>query len=175
MSILRAYLALAKLIKLPFLGKLVGLVASSYGKNFHQGYLLTTEEANKIIDTAKTIALGPCSCRKISHNCKAPLMAELVVGFGADVFTEERSNEFRSVQKEEAKEIMKQCHEMNLIPTFQKCKDDFYAICNCCTCCCIPLRLSKNYNVHTALVRDSKIIDDFIQHQIEHKYFEMNK
>jgi len=37
----------------------------------------------------------------------------------------------------------------------------FYAICNCCSCCCVPLRLKKEYGIGNALVRSDDIVREF--------------
>lgn len=159
--ILRLYLMLARLTRLPLVGGLICWLANVYGKSEHQGYFVTLKEAEQIIDESKNVALGPCTCRQISHNCDAPVMAEIVVGYGVKVFSEIRPDEFYNISKEKAKEVMRQCHQMRLTPTFQKCRGDFYAICNCCTCCCVPLRLSQSYKIGSALVRDERILEKF--------------
>jgi hypothetical protein len=156
----KAYIWLAKLTKIPLIGNLVRWVANMYGKQGHQGYYLTYKEAEQILDQAKSIALGPCSCRHVYHNCEAPIMAELAISTGAEIFSEVRPHDFHHISVEEAKDVLKQCQQHGLFPNLVKCKGDFYAICNCCTCCCVPLRLSRNYNIKSALMKDKGIIDE---------------
>jgi hypothetical protein len=93
-------------------------------------------------------------------------MAEIVVGAGAEVFPEIRSGEFHVISKEEAKDVMRQCHQRRLIPTLERCQGHFYAICNCCTCCCVPLRLRQNYGIGNALVRNKEVVKDFQREQL---------
>jgi hypothetical protein len=165
-KILKLYMAMARLTNIPLLGRLVRWVANVYGLHEHHGYFLTLGEAEQIIDASKNVALGPCSCRQVFHNCDAPIMAEIVVGAGAEVFPEVRSGEFHVISKEEAKDVMRQCHQRRLIPTLERCQGHFYAICNCCTCCCVPLRLRQNYGIGNALVRNGKVVEDFQREQL---------
>lgn len=37
------------------------------------------------------------------------------------------------------------------------------AICNCCPCCCVPLRLRKDYGIKGALVRDASLLDNALR------------
>lgn len=164
--ILKLYMSLAKLIRIPLLGRLVRWVANTYGRHEHHIYLLTQEQAEQIVDASRKVALGPCSCRQVFHHCDAPIMAEIIVGTGSEVFPEVRAGEFKPVTKEEAKEVLRQCHQRRLIHTLSKCREDFYAICNCCTCCCVPLRLKQNYGVDNALVRSKTVVEDFKRGQL---------
>jgi len=165
-KILRLYMSLAKLTNIPLIGRLVRWVANTYGLHEHHGYFLTLGEAEQIIDASRNVALGPCSCRQVFHNCDAPIMAEIVVGTGAEVFPEIRSGEFHAISKEDAKDVIRQCHQKRLIPTLERCQGHFYAICNCCTCCCVPLRLKQNYGIGNALVRNKEVVKDFQREQL---------
>lgn len=163
---LRLYICLAKLTNIPLVGRLVRWTANTYGQSSHHGYFLTLGEAKQIVDASKNVALGPCSCRQVFHNCNAPIMAEIVIGAGVEVFSDVRPNEFRQVSKEEAKEVLRQCHERGLMHTIMMCQEHFYAICNCCTCCCVPYRLRQNYKIGLALVRNKEVVEDFGRQQL---------
>ena len=163
---LRLYLLLAKLTKLPLVGRWVRRVANIYARRGHRGYLLTVTEAEQIIDAAGSVALGPCCCRQVSRHCDHPITSEIVVGTGAEVFSQTRRNEFHRVSKEVAKELLRQCHRQRLVTTIMKCREHFYAICNCCSCCCVPTRLKQNYGIEYALVRNKDILADFQRHQL---------
>ena len=160
-KVLRLYMTLARLTKVPLMDRLIHWVANTYGQHEHHNYLLTQKQAEQIIDASKNLALGPCSCRQVFHNCDAPSTAEIVVGVGTEVFSEVRPKEFREISKEEAKEVLQQCHQKRLMHTLSRCRGDFYAICNCCTCCCVPLRLKQEYKIGSALVRNKSVVEDF--------------
>ena len=159
----RVYIWLAKLTAIPLIGHLVRWTANIYGQQRHHGYYLTYKEAEQILDHAKSIALGPCSCRHVFHNCDAPVMAELAISTGADILPEVRPDDFHYISIEEAKDVLRQCQQYGLIPTLLKCEGDFYAICNCCNCCCVPLRLNRNYNIKSALIKDKTIIEELLR------------
>jgi len=158
---LRLYISLARLTNVPLLGRLVRRAANIYGRRGHHGYLLTLEQAEQIVDASQKVALGPCSCRRVFHNCDAPIMAEIVIGAGVEVLSEIRPDRFRETSKEEAKEVLRQCHQKRMMHTIMRCREHFYAICNCCTCCCVPTRLKQNYKIEHALVRNKEVVDDF--------------
>ena len=158
---LRYYIFQAKWTRIPLIGKVVRRVANLYGKRVSRAYLLTLDEANEIVDLSEGLALGPCTCRTVFGNCHNPINAEIMVGLSRNVFIEERPQEYQEITKQEAQDILRQCHQSGLIHTIIKCRQDFYAICNCCSCCCVPLRLNKNYGIGNALTRNNDIVREF--------------
>lgn len=160
---LRAYISLAKLSKVPVIGGLARLAGNWYARNGHRGYLLTAAEAEQIVDSVQNIALGPCSCRQVFHNCDSPVMNEIVLGTGVDVF---RGKDFRKITGEEAKAVIRRAHESRLTHNLMECGDHFYALCNCCTCCCVPTRLRQEYGIGSALIRKKDIVAEFRRHEL---------
>jgi len=163
---LRYYIWQAKWTAIPLLGGLVRSVANLYGNRLHHAYVLTTAEAEEIIDCAEKLALGPCDCRRVFRNCDSPIETEIMLGLSRNVFVQGRPGEYREIDKEKAKEVLRQCHEKGLIHTIVKCRNDFYAICNCCPCCCVPLRLKTRYGIGSALARGNDIVHLFKQRQL---------
>ena len=166
---LRYYIFQAKWTRLPLVGGVVRRVANLYGKKVSGAYLLTLDEANEIVDRSEVLALGPCTCRAVFRNCHNPINTEIMVGLNRNIFLEERPHDYREITKQEAKDILRQCHQRGLIHTIVKCREDFYAICNCCACCCVPLRLSKQYGIGNALSRSNDIIREFRESQLLHQ------
>lgn len=160
-SALRLYIFLAKWTRIPLIGWFVRLVGNTWGRNLEGAYALTTAEAEGVIDAASDLALGPCTCRQVFGNCDHPLQAEIMLGTSGNVFISERQEDYRPITKDEAKEIIRQSHERGLLHSIIKCRDDFYAICNCCTCCCVPLRLKQQYGIGRALARHPDIVGHF--------------
>lgn len=158
---LRFYIFLAKLTSIPLLGRLIRRVANIYGRSSHQGLSLTVAEAERIIDASDYIALGPCSCRQVFHHCDNPVMSEILVGTGVEVFARIENNGFHVVDKNEAKQVLRQCHRKGLTHNIMRCQQHFYAICSCCSCCCVPIRLRRNYGIEYALVRNKQVVEDF--------------
>ena len=165
-SVLKFYIFMARWTKIPLLGRPVRGVANLYGKKGSAAYLLTLDEAEEIVDISEGLALGPCTCRAVFRNCDNPINAEIMVGLSRNVFIEERPHDYREITKQEAKDVLRQCHQRGLIPTIVKCRQDFYAICNCCLCCCVPLRLSKQYGIGNALAKSDDIVREFRERQL---------
>lgn len=162
---LRYYIFQAKWTAIPLIGGLVRGVANLYGNRLHQAYVLTTAEAEQIADSAAGLALGPCDCRRVFRNCDGPIDAEIMLGLSRNAFVQEHPNDYREITSDEARKILRRCHEKGLIHTIVKCREDFYAICNCCPCCCVPLRLSKRYGIGNALARSDNIVQLFRERQ----------
>jgi len=163
---LKYYIFLAKWTRLPLIGKLVRKVANWYGKNASGACLLTLQEANEIVDLSDGLALGPCTCRIVFKNCENPTNTEIMLSVGRNVFVEERSHDYEKITKKEAKEVLRQCHLNGLIHTIIKCRQNYYAICSCCSCCCVPLRLNRQYGIGNALVRKSNIVEEIKECQV---------
>jgi hypothetical protein len=137
---LRYYISQAKWTRVPVIGRLVRKVANLYGRKASGAYLLTLQEANEIVDSSDGLALGPCTCRTVFKNCDNLINVEIMVGLNQNIFMEERPHDYHEITKQEARNILKQCHQRGLIHTIVKCRQDFFAICNCCSCC-------YNYNL----------------------------
>jgi hypothetical protein len=162
---IRLYMFFAGLTRVPVIGGVVRFVANGYGKHGHGGYILTLAEAEQIVDAAKSVALGPCSCRKVFHKCDNPVMSEIVIGNDPESYSHEDS-QFKQVSRDEAKNILRQSHAKHLTHGIMRCGDHYYAICNCCMCCCVPTRLRTRYGIGQALARNPNVVQDFVSQQL---------
>ena len=167
--VLKLYMFFAHWTKIPLIGRLVRRVANAYGKNMEGGYLLTTDEAEQIVDSAEGVAVGPCTCRAVFRNCDNPIDVEIMLGATRHIFMEHMPHDSHEITREEAKNILRDCHRRGLIHAIIKCREDYYAICNCCTCCCVPLRLSKQYGIGNAITRSADIVQEFKDYQLSHQ------
>ena len=163
---LKSYIWMARLSKVPLLGIPIKFLANTYARRQHGSFYITLKDAERIIDASKNIKLGPCSCRQVSNNCSKPLMAELVLGAGELIYAEAEQNSFKAIGKEEAKELMRRCHNEGMLHTIIQYHGLYYAICNCCTCCCVPYRLKNDYGIQFAIDRNSNIVEEFIEQQV---------
>jgi len=165
--LLRIYISLSSWTKIPLIGRLVRKVANLFGSNTHGANLITLNEAYEIIDSAQAIALGPCSCRSVFKNCDAPMYAEIMLSVDKNVFAfnPKKLDAYRMIDRQEAKDIMKSCHSKGLIHTILQCAGGYYAVCNCCACCCVPYRLLKKYGIGNALIRRKDIVNRFKKRQ----------
>jgi len=156
--ILRLYMLGARLTRVPLFGRLVRRFMEWYAMH-HNAWVLTRDEAKKVIDASTSIAVGRCRCREVFRNCHNPLETDIVIGVGSEAFMATRPDEYRAITKEEAKQIIDACAEKGLIQTIVKCRGDFYAICNCCRCCCVPLRLRRDYKIKNIWGRGKDVLD----------------
>ncbi len=159
--LIHLYISLARLTRIPGLGLLIRWAANGYARLGHSGYYLTLAEAEQIIKLAKSVSLGPCSCRQEFHNCQNAVMSEIVLGNGSNEVYASRVKEFQTIAKEQAIKVIRSAHTNKLTHSIMRCGSHFYAICNCCSCCCVPTRLRREYGVGLALVRNADVVSDF--------------
>ncbi len=129
----------------------------------YHGKVITTELATAIITldhdikrtdldkiipypTARDIVLkGPprvvlldCPCRHAVENPCQPTDVCMVVG-GGDFTLDHHPNRSREISQQEALDLLWAEHERGHVHTAyfkDACDNKFYAICNCCSCCC---------------------------------------
>lgn len=142
------------------------------GKTYH-GKTMTTEEAKSLLsveksiplkdlgervipfptarqfmlDTPLDIAVMECPCRKTREKPCLPLDVCLAVGQPfVDFVLEHNPGKSRRITKEEAVKIIEEEHERGHVHTAwfkDATADRFWAICNCCKCCCASTDLRK--------------------------------
>jgi Pyruvate/2-oxoacid:ferredoxin oxidoreductase delta subunit len=147
----------------------------------YHGKVLTTELARRVITldhdikrtdleriipypTARDIVLrGPpnvvlldCPCRAMREDPCGPTDVCMIVGKG-DFVLEHQPNRSRRITQREALDVLQAEHERGHVHTayFKDAMDNrFYAICNCCSCCCggfeamrrgVPMIASSGY------------------------------
>lgn len=97
-----------------------------------------------ILKNPDHIAVIDCSCRSTQENPCKPVDVCLVVGEPfASFILEHKTNNARKISQEEAVEIIEAEDDRGHIHTafFKDAMGDrFYAICNCCKCCCGAMR-----------------------------------
>ncbi len=155
----------ARWTRLPLLGRLVERGANFYGRNLHRAYLLTPAEAAELVNIAAGVAVAPCDCRKVFKKCDHPVNAEILLGPARHIMLEAMPDDSREISREAAAEILRENQRQGLIFTIVKCRGDFYAICSCCPCCCVPLRLSKQFGIGEAVVRHKDIVKEYREFQ----------
>jgi hypothetical protein len=167
-NILRFYMFFASWTRIPWLGRLVRKIANVYGRSQHHAYLLTATEAEELVDIAGGLASAPCTCRTLYHKCRHPADNEILLAPSRHVLLETKTHDDLEITREKALEILRDSQKRGLILTVAKCHGDFYAICSCCSCCCVPLRLSKQYGIGEALVRHKDITKEFREYVAAH-------
>ena len=97
-----------------------------------------------ILKNPDHIAVIDCSCRSTKENPCKPVDVCIAVGEPyASFVLEHKTNNARKISQEEAVEIIEAEDDRGHIHTawFKDAMGDrFYAICNCCKCCCAAMR-----------------------------------
>jgi ferredoxin len=100
-----------------------------------------------VLEHPESIAVGTCACRKVAKTSCLPMPAEVCMMVGepwVSFITEHNPQMFRRIGQTEAVEALHQAHERGDVHAayFKKeMKGRFFAICNCCECCCIGVRM----------------------------------
>jgi hypothetical protein len=165
--LIHLYMDVARLSRIPIIGSIYRFCANIYARLGHSGYFLSLAEAEQIVDIADSVSLGPCSCRDEFKNCDHPVMSEIVLGKGGREVYATRVKEFRPISTEDAKKVLREAHAKHLTQSIMRCGDHYYAICNCCTCCCVPTRLKTQFGVGLALVRNKNVVEDFRKQKLK--------
>lgn len=112
-------------------------------------HVLNYEKASHVIDTAKHIGIGVCYCRhKMEHldrSCDAPM--NICMTFGATAASLTRHDIVRSVDKAEARDLLDQACEQNLVQFGENVQRKVSFICNCCGCCCEALIAARKFGI----------------------------
>ncbi len=122
-------------------------VMSAIENNSHAA---SYDEISTLIENAKAISVGPCSCRRsrrlMGEGC-GHLEEDMCMYLNDNAINFSKTGEHRLVSKEEAYEILKRAednglvHEVNQTPGFEEST----AICNCCGCSCYSLRIAQMF------------------------------
>lgn len=108
------------------------------------------DEISTLIENAKAISVGPCSCRRsrrlMGEGC-GHLEEDMCMYLNDNAINFSKNGEHHLISKEEAYEVLRRAeenglvHEINQAPGF----DEASAICNCCGCSCYSLRIAEMY------------------------------
>jgi ferredoxin len=103
------------------------------------------EIANRIIlDTPGSLAVMRCPCRETrgEGSCSPREVCMLVGKPFVDFVVEHGTNGARYISREEGMEVLTEARDLGWVHTAwfkDAMAGRFYAICNCCSCCCIPM------------------------------------
>ncbi len=99
-----------------------------------------------IMNNPDSISIGTCPCRETSETpcVDDPMEVCLFIGDPFAAFLRDQNQKFRKGSQEEAVKILEDCHEKGFVHTAWFKKDlgnSFAMICNCCSCCCLGIRM----------------------------------
>lgn len=104
---------------------------------------LPIEELDEYLSGIKRFRIVPCDCRSLKDACERP--RETCIRFDDNI----RDRTFgREITKEEAKEIIINAHKKGLMLQVNADWRETGAtgVCNCCACCCYPVRAALELN-----------------------------
>ncbi len=133
-----ALLELVTQIKMPSFMRVIPINEPIASKS----QVLTYEDAAHMLESARSIAVTTCVCRKLMKRCDKPLDVCLQINKGAD-YTLKRGTG-RMVDLEEAMDILKRSEEAGLVHMTENTQGRTNVICNCCNCCCEMLRFATD-------------------------------
>ena len=159
-NVLRFYVFFARWTRIPLAGRLVRHIGNRWS-GLHQAYLLTLEEAKELVKASEGVVRTECSCRVAFKHCDNPRNNEILLGPTRHIFEEAMPEDSQEIDKQQAVSILEDSRRRGLVLTVIRCTGAYYAICSCCSCCCVPLRLSRKYGIGNALVRHKDIVQEF--------------
>lgn len=121
--------------------------------------VLNLAEAERILEEADSIALGPCACRVEKGNCDRPVDTCITLNQNSDEAVETWEG-FRHVSAEEALAALRTSHEAGLVHlAYRKPGEESTVFCSCCSCCCWFLNALKRFDYHDAIVESSHVAE----------------
>lgn len=128
-------------------------MAKFAGERMVASQVMTREEMLEFIDgmpAEHRIAVGPCRCRLATHACDHPLETDIVIMTGTEIWLDLFPKDYRVISREEAKEIVRECYELGLVPMldrhmYYQGSRNYFVICNCCKCACLPIWAYRTY------------------------------
>lgn len=101
--------------------------------------VLDHDKARALVDNARRLAIGTCSCRheKLhlgAPRCSAPLQSCIQLDGGTDYVV--RHDMARIASKDEVRELLAQARELKLVMNADNVRSGASFLCLCCGCCC---------------------------------------
>jgi NAD-dependent dihydropyrimidine dehydrogenase PreA subunit len=128
-------------------------LAKFVGQHMIVSQVFTLEDMLSFIDglpADSAIAVGPCRCRLATHNCAHPLETDIVIMTGTPIWLELFPTDYRLIDREEARRIVAEGYEVGLVPMldrhmYYKDNANYFVICNCCGCSCLPILAYRTF------------------------------
>ncbi len=139
----------AKVIPLDHARKIVTLERDVHVSPETSKKVIPFEIANQItIRNPDSIVVMNCACRSEKKNPCQPIGVCMIVGepYASFALEHARSLKPRRVTQREAVELLEACHKKGHVHNayFKDAMgDQFYAICNCCKCCCGGIEVDR--------------------------------
>jgi NAD-dependent dihydropyrimidine dehydrogenase PreA subunit len=102
-----------------------------------------------VLRSSPSVTLLECPCRHARENPCTPTEVCMIVG-GGDFVRDHHPHRSRRVSQQEALDLLQDEHDRGHVHTAyfkDVCNDRFYAICNCCSCCCGGMEAMMKHGV----------------------------
>ncbi|MHA2357993.1 MAG: hypothetical protein ACXABK_04410, partial [Candidatus Heimdallarchaeaceae archaeon] len=111
--------------------------------------------AEKMIREARSWGVRGCTCRKHSSFLGKPCTysPNVCLAFSPEKNAYVDDNSITHISLNEALEILNDAEEAGLIHSTMNVKHGQFYICNCCTCCCGPIRALTEFKQPYAIVK----------------------
>lgn len=116
---------------------------------------------NIVLTASPDVALLDCPCRNMRENPCEPVRVCMIVGNGVEFVLDHMPEQAQRVTQAEALEVLREEHERGHVHVAyfkDACNDQFYAICNCCSCCCGGIEAMRS---HSPMVTSSGYVAKF--------------
>ncbi len=125
---------------------------------------LTYERVSSIIEGGHSFLVNECICKKeqglLENRCEKPLEVCLAIAPVPGVFDD--SPVGHAISKEEAYELLRKSEEAGLVHLTWNVQSGHFFICNCCGCCCGPLR-----GINELGIPASKVVNSYYYAEID--------
>jgi Fe-S-cluster-containing hydrogenase component 2 len=101
-----------------------------------------------VLRTPREIAVIECACRAAAKNHCSPSQVCMIIGQPFVDFVEAKQDNVRRLTPEEAVDFLAEQHRLGRVHTAwfkDACMGRFYAICNCCKCCCSGAKAMREW------------------------------
>ena len=110
---------------------------------------LPYDRVSALIEKSQAFLVNECVCKKehglLDHPCDRPTEVCLAMAPVPGVF--DKSPVGRAISKEEAYALLKKTEEAGLVHMTNNFQNGQFFICNCCKCCCGPLRAINDLGI----------------------------
>jgi len=123
--------------------------------------VLDWERASKIIESAGSVGISTCACRHkafhLGKACDAPREVCLSLGYAAETLI--RAGSARQATTAEALATLQSAKQAGLAQLGDNVRRKVTYICNCCGCCCAMVDAVRTFNIRTAIVTSSWVME----------------
>ena len=113
--------------------------------------ILFHDKLYDLIDRAKVVGIARCACRELEQKCDGPREACMVFDETCTFLV--NRGFARYLTKEEMKQKAREFNKAGLVLQVNNTRDRLDMVCNCCSCCCGPLRAVREFGNPRAITR----------------------